>query len=68
MLLPDTLEELVKLPGIGINTAGAILAYAFNRPVVYIETNIRTVYLHHFFADRFDIDDKEPLAYHRTNA
>ena len=59
--LPDTLKELVKLPGIGINTAGAILAYAFNRPVVYIETNIRTVYLHHFFADRFDVDDKELL-------
>ena len=60
--LPDTLEELVKLPGIGTNTAGAILAYAFDRPVVYIETNIRTVYLHHFFADRVDVDDKELLA------
>lgn len=59
--LPDTIEELVKLPGIGRNTAGAILAYAFDQPVVYIETNIRTVYLHHFFADRFDIDDKELL-------
>ncbi len=59
--LPDTLDELVKLPGIGKNTAGAILAYAFDKPVVYIETNIRTVYLHHFFADRFDVDDKELL-------
>lgn len=57
--LPDTIEELVKLPGIGKNTAGAILAYAFDWPVVYIETNIRTVYLHHFFADKFDVDDKE---------
>jgi A/G-specific adenine glycosylase len=59
--LPDKQEELVKLPGIGKNTAGAILAYAFDQPVVYIETNIRTVYLHHFFADRFDVDDKELL-------
>lgn len=59
--LPDTIEELVKLPGIGKNTAGAIVAYAFDQPVVYIETNIRTVYLHHFFADQFDIDDKELL-------
>lgn len=59
--LPNTIEELVKLPGIGKNTAGAILAYAFDQPVVYIETNIRTVYLHHFFADRFDVDDKELL-------
>lgn len=59
--LPNTQEELVKLPGIGTNTAGAILAYAFDQPVVYIETNIRTVYLHHYFADRFDVDDKELL-------
>lgn len=60
--LPDTLDELVKLPGIGKNTAGAILAYAFDQPVAYIETNIRTVYLHHYFADRFDVDDKELLS------
>jgi len=59
--LPDTLDELVKLPGIGKNTAGAILAYAFDQLVVYIETNIRTVYLHHYFADQFDVDDKEIL-------
>lgn len=55
---PDTLEGLVKLPGIGVNTAGAILAYAYNRPAVFIETNVRTVYIHHFFADATDIPDK----------
>lgn len=49
--MPGTLEELISLPGVGKNTAGAILAYAFNQPVVFIETNIRTVYFHHFFAD-----------------
>ena len=59
--LPDTLEELVKLPGIGTNTAGAILAYPFHQPDVYIETNTRTVYLHPYFADKFDVDDKELL-------
>jgi A/G-specific adenine glycosylase len=47
--LPDTQEALVKLPGIGPNTAGAILAYAFNKPSVFIETNIRTVYINYFF-------------------
>lgn len=60
---PDTLEELVKLPGIGPNTAGAILAYAYNREVVFIETNIRTVFIHHFFdhssRSRTDVTDKE---------
>lgn len=57
--LPDTLEDLVALPGVGRNTAGAILAYAYNRPVVFIETNVRTVFFHHFFADRTDVDDRE---------
>lgn len=58
--IPDTLEELVKLPGIGPNTAGAILAYAHNQPVVFIETNLRTVLFHHFFADDSPkVSDKE---------
>jgi len=54
---PETIDELTKLPGIGSNTAGAILAYAFNQPVVFIETNIRTVFIHHFFHDRTDVPD-----------
>ena len=58
-VIPQTIEELVKLPGIGKNTAGAIMAYAFNQPVVFIETNIRSVYFYHFFADQEQIDDKE---------
>ncbi len=58
---PETVGELVKLPGIGINTAGAIAAYAFDRPVTFIETNVRTVLIHHFFADQDDITDKQLL-------
>ncbi len=56
---PDTFTELVKLPGVGKNTAGAILAYSFNQSSIFVETNIRTVYIHHFFADNFSVDDKE---------
>lgn len=58
-VFPASYAELVALPGIGKNTAGAILAYGFNQPIIFIETNIRTVYIHHFFNDRFDVDDKE---------
>lgn len=58
---PHTLEGLVALSGIGANTAGAILAYAYNQPVVFIETNIRSVFIHHFFADKTDVHDKELL-------
>lgn len=56
---PKTIEQLTLLPGIGKNTAGAILAYAFNIPVIFIETNIRTVYIHHFFTDKADVADSE---------
>lgn len=58
-VIPDSCENLVKLPGIGPNTAGAILAYAYNQPVVFVETNIRTVYFHHFFMDQETVSDKE---------
>jgi A/G-specific adenine glycosylase len=62
-IFPNTLDELVVLPGVGKNTAGAILAYAFNTPVPFIETNIRTIYIHHFFADQDDITDVMILPY-----
>ena len=60
-VFPQTTAELVNLPGIGKNTAGAIQAYAFNHPVVFIETNIRSVYIHHFFADKTDVSDTDIL-------
>ncbi len=56
---PRQYSELLQLPGIGPNTAGAIMAYAYNTPVTFIETNIRTVYIHHFFADDFAVDDAQ---------
>lgn len=59
--IPRTLDELIKLPGIGHNTAAAIMNYAYNTPVVFIETNIRTVYLHHFFPNETDVHDKQLL-------
>jgi A/G-specific adenine glycosylase len=59
--VPVDREDLMSLPGIGVATAGAICAFAFNRPVVFIETNIRTVYLFHFFSSRSDVHDKEIL-------
>ena len=58
-VVPVTEEELRTLPGIGPYTAGAICAFAFDQPVVFIETNIRAVYLHHFFPDRQGITDRE---------
>jgi A/G-specific adenine glycosylase len=58
---PQTMEGLVTLPGVGRNTAGAVLAYAFNQPAVFLETNIRTVYIHYFYHDKADVHDRELL-------
>lgn len=58
---PDTVTTLQKLPGVGPNTAGAIMNYAYNEPVAFIETNVRTIYFHHFFPDGEIVSDKELL-------
>ncbi|MBI4090685.1 MAG: A/G-specific adenine glycosylase [Candidatus Komeilibacteria bacterium] len=57
--IPNTIKELDALPGIGCHTAGAIMAFAFNKPVVFIETNVRSVFLHHFFPKRKKVSDSE---------
>jgi A/G-specific adenine glycosylase len=57
--LPSDPEVLLALPGIGPYTAGAISAFAFNRPVVFLDTNIRRVFIHEFFQDRGSVHDEE---------
>jgi len=59
--LPSEPDVLIKLPGIGPYTAGAIAAFAFNKPVIFMDTNIRRVYIHEFFHDRNNIHDDELL-------
>lgn len=56
---PRSIKELTELHGVGYNTAAAVLTYAFNQPHVFVETNIRTVVIHHFFADASPVTDKE---------
>ena len=71
--LPSNPHELEKMPGIGRATAGSIAAFGFNKPVVFIETNIRRVFIHFFFAKtkkKVHDDDIMPLAkaaLHRKN-
>jgi A/G-specific adenine glycosylase len=62
-IFPSTKEALLDLPGVGPGTAGAILAYAFNHPVVFIETNVRTVYFYHFFTNGDKVSDSQLVAY-----
>lgn len=61
---PRETAQLKALPGIGPATAQGIRAFAFDLPGVYLETNVRTVLLHHFFPDVPGVPDREltPLA------
>lgn len=55
--VPKDREKLVALPAIGPYTAGAIRAFAFDEPEVFIETNIRAALLHHFFPRSKSVPD-----------
>jgi A/G-specific adenine glycosylase len=59
--LPKEKERLMPLPGIGAYTASAIRAFAFNIADPLIETNVRTVIIHHFFNDKEGISDSDIL-------
>jgi len=59
--LPADVEILATFPGIGRATASSICAFAFNLPVVFIETNIRRVFIHFFFQDKENVTDTEIL-------
>lgn len=57
--IPNDPNLLMELPGIGPATAASIVTFAYNKPTVFIETNIRSVFLHHFFNRETGIADKE---------
>jgi A/G-specific adenine glycosylase len=50
---------LDSFPGIGGATAGAVVVFSTNRPDIFIETNIRRVYIHLFFPDAAKVHDRE---------
>lgn len=59
--VPNDFASLIRLPGIGAYTANAILTFAYRQPRVFIETNIRRVFLHLFFPTTSDVRDTELL-------
>lgn len=38
--VPDTIEELVKLPGVGRKTANVIISVVFNKPGMAVDTHV----------------------------
>ena len=57
--MPEGVEALVGLPGIGEATAAGITAFSRDVPCVYIETNVRAVFIHRFFPDEERVTDKQ---------
>lgn len=62
-VLPSSVDRLMQLPGVGRATASAIASFAFNQPTVFLETNIRRVFIHFFFEGRENIRDSELLPF-----
>jgi A/G-specific adenine glycosylase len=57
--IPAEVHSLTSLPGIGNTTASAICAFAFNQPTVFVETNIRAVFIYNFFGNRREVTDSD---------
>jgi len=48
-VFPKNESELMKLPGLGIYTARALLVFAYKKNVSAVDTNIRQIIIHYFF-------------------
>ncbi len=59
--LPRSVSELRRLPGIGPATAAAVCVFAYGHPLVFIETNIRSAFLHQFFRECSTVPDADIL-------
>ena len=65
-MFPTDPAILQTLPGIGHYTAHAIATFAFNQPQVFIETNIRSVFLFFFFPGDSKVKDAD--IFHKIDA
>ncbi|PJA23057.1 endonuclease III, partial [archaeon CG_4_10_14_0_2_um_filter_Archaea_38_6] len=41
--VPDTMDELVKIPGVGRKTANIVLSIAFNKKVIAVDTHVHRI-------------------------
>lgn len=61
-IISQDASELCNLPGIGPYTAAAVCTFSYNKPFVFIETNIRTVFIDEFFRDQDNVHDRNILS------
>lgn len=60
-VVPKDPTVLETFPGIGPATARSIVVYTYNVPEAFIETNVRRVYIHHFFQGEESVTDADIL-------
>ncbi|HHB76402.1 MAG TPA: exodeoxyribonuclease III [Desulfobulbus sp.] len=41
--VPDTIDELIQLPGVGRKTANLVVAVAFNKPAICVDTHVHRI-------------------------
>jgi A/G-specific adenine glycosylase len=59
--IPDSIEGLRRLPGVGPATAAAVCVFAFDQAHPFIETNIRSAFIHFFFSECTSVPDADIL-------
>ncbi|NMB26487.1 MAG: endonuclease III [Tissierellia bacterium] len=57
--VPDTLEELITLPGVGRKTANVVLSNAFGKPAIAVDTHVFRVSNRIGLADSKNVLDTE---------
>ncbi|HLP79151.1 MAG TPA: A/G-specific adenine glycosylase [Acidobacteriota bacterium] len=67
-IVPDDEQQLLDLPGFGSYTTNAILAFAYNKPVVVVDTNIKQIYHRVFALEEKDIRKKIEQTVPKTKA
>lgn len=58
-VVPSDKKALLGLPGIGPSTSAGVRIFAFRQPDMYLETNVRAVFIHELFPGRESVADKE---------
>ena len=57
--IPSDKKALLALPGIGPSTSAGVRIFAFQQPDMYLETNVRAVFIHEFFDEHEVVSDKQ---------
>ncbi len=58
-VVPSDKKTLLALPGIGPSTSAGVRIFAFRQPDMYLETNVRAVFIHEFFDEHEVVSDKQ---------